>query len=781
VAIFELLRKLGVVAITSVGAVVLWRALGPHYPVKEWLIWRLLPIWGYTLLFNAACVSGGACILRYVLRVRGLPAFEQLLMAMAVGVVEFALLHYLAGAVCAFSAWSALAIPLAMLASGAVLVAELIRELTAWRVRLRVAAGGAGPWVFVATLWGGWCLGLMYLGALAPSAVNFDAAWYHFPTAQDYARIGCLVPFPGENHRAYPHLTSILHTWALLVPGFELRPLNWMLSLHLEYSLVLWRIVGVVAAVRWMLAGQDRRGIWVAFFLFPSIFIYDQNIGGSADHVLGFFAAPVLLALARSLGALDPRRLALLGVVLAGHVLTKYQAIYLVFAVAVVLSVRFVWCAGREVFRRPRRLGWRRLAVAPLVLCGTLLLVSSPHFVKNVVFYGNPVYPFLQSRFPASHPKRVQGPYEEAPVREAFAPKHEGLRRQLWVGEMVFRFPFHTANRNFTEHRPYMGALFSLLLPCLLFVRRGARIRIATAVGLLAFFAWANTAANDRYMLAFLDVFIAVAAALILRIWELGLLARVGLVPLVALQLFWGADAGLFYGAKRIKAGLELLAAGYDGRYDDERFGFQKGPRAIADALPPDAIVLARNYKALLGLERTVLSDIRSAQDYIPYSNVKDPREFWEMLHARGVTHLLYPVGERRPPRWNNIVLFGELFHRYAERPKRIGGVALAELPATSPPKTQPYLVLLLRVKGYPDGLYRVEQLDLDERSPERFTPKPKPLVRWPGGGDPALMARAHALGICRGASPGTGEAALRERFESVERWSDCELYLRRK
>ena len=152
------------------------------------------------------------------------------------------------------------------------------------------------------------------------SAINFDANWYHIPVAQDYVRSSCIVPLPADNHKAYPHLASLIHTWALLVPGLNLVPLKHMLMLHIEFSIVLWRIVGVAAGAAWMLSRKDLRGLWPVFFLFPSVFIYDQNIGGSADHLLGFFAIPMFLALARAWDDASWRWVGLLGFLVGGKI-----------------------------------------------------------------------------------------------------------------------------------------------------------------------------------------------------------------------------------------------------------------------------------------------------------------------------------------------------------------------------------------------------------------------------------------------------------------------------
>lgn len=777
----RVLLGLAATLICACGVYVFARRLDASFPISEWLVWSLLPVWAYALLFNLACVVFGSFLARHLLQDRELPAIERLLQSMMLGLVAFVLGLYLLGFCRLFKPAAAVVLPLAFIGVGFRDARALWQELVAWRAAIAPPKPVERVLGSLAVLSGGALLLFMYLEALDPSAINFDAAWYHFPIAQDYARIGRIVAFPGENHRAFPHLTSMLHTWALLVPRLPRTSQHWMLSLHLEYSIVLWRIVGAAALARRLLGGRDVRGLWAGFFLFSSIFVYDQNIGGSADHFQGFFAVPLALAALNALQRFDVRWCILLGAALGGHVLVKYQGVYLFVAVTLVAGTRLVFLLGRYWWRaRCQRLSsddvpWRPLLRGLGALALTFALVSAAHFGKNAVFYKNPVYPFAQSIFKASEPKRQPGFYTETPIREAFTPREQGLARQVWALRKLFDYSLYTSNRGLTKQRPYMGSLFSLLLPCALLVPTRRRFGVVVALVTLAFMAWANSAPNDRYLISFYDLCIGVALALIVQVWELGWPARVGLVPLVLLQTVWSADAMLYYGRKRLDAAVDMVTDGYDGKYDS-RLNERSTQAQITRATPKDAVILARNYKGLLGLDRTVLSDIRAAQDYISYANLKDPRDFYDVLAARHVTHLLYPKGDRRPERWNNTILFTDLFVHHATRVKRFGKLQLGELPREPPPHTQPYLVVVSGVRGVSDGIYGVEQLDFDPRGPERFTPRPHP--RRPLSAASEVLPDVQAVLTGRRKPKGLSAEELAQ-FESVESWEGTELWLR--
>jgi hypothetical protein len=770
--------------ICGVGAYLFGDNVDRHFAVQQWLVWRLMPIWGYLLLFNFACVAFGAFLLRKLLQQRELPALEALLQSMMLGLTAFVLSLYVCGFARLFRPAVALTLPLVFLIIGFRDAQTLWGRLRQWRAALPRPKPVEQVLGSLAVLGGGAALVFLYLEALDVSNINFDATWYHYPIAQDYARAGRIIPFWGDAHRSFPHLTSMLHTWALLVPGLKHLPQHWMLSLHLEYGVVLWRIVGVAALARWALGGRDVRGLWAGFFLFPSIFIYDQSIGASADHFLGFFAAPALLAAARALKFFDVRWCVLLGVALGSYVLVKYQAIYLLGGIGVIAALRLGYLLARGQLRKRRDtlraddVPWRGLLAGAGAIALTATLVSAPHFGKNAVFHRNPTYPFAQSIFKASYPKQQPGYYREEPYHGGFMPKYSGLKRQQWALGRIFAYSFETANRNLTERRPYMGALFSLLLPCLLLVRHKRRLVLTSGVLFVAFWLWANTAPNDRYLVGFYDLCIGAGLALMVKVWDLGVFARVGLVPLVALQLFWGGDAMLFYGRKELEKALDLIAAGYKGKFDD-RFEAKGAQRQITEATPPNAVILARNYKGLLGLDRTVLGDGADLQDYIRYSRLEDPRAFYEVVKARGVTHLLYPHGQRLPERLNNVFLFDELFMRHAVKLRRFGSLRLAELPAQAPPPNVPYLVLVSGIREYPDGIYAVEQLDIDKRVPNRFSPPPKPRERLSKTELASQLDKVNGMAIGRGKLPKAPSEAL-AKFESVERFSGVEVYLRR-
>ncbi|MSP25093.1 MAG: hypothetical protein EXR75_08000, partial [Myxococcales bacterium] len=375
------------------GVAIYARAVNRVYPIKDWLFWRLVPLWGYSALFAVASLTVGHEVLRRLLPEAQLTRLQRLTLSISLGIIVFVFGLYVGGAAHQFNAPFALALPAVCIAVGARGVWRAFGEPTS------EASLPLGPFQFLALLAGGAAVALLYLQAMTPDAINFDASWYHIPIAQDYARHHRIVQFPGDYNRAFPHLASMIYTWGYLVPGLS-EPQQWMITLHFEFTIVLFRLLGIATLAEWMLA-RKVRGTWAAFLLFPSIFVYDQNLGASSDHFMGFWACPTVLCVGLLLKDPTPRKGILLGAVLGGAMLTKYQAIYTIVAAAVIVGGYWIYRLRRQ---RQRGEPLRQMLALPGYIAIGAALCAAPHFLKNAIFYGNPVYPFGQAIFRTSDP-----------------------------------------------------------------------------------------------------------------------------------------------------------------------------------------------------------------------------------------------------------------------------------------------------------------------------------------------------------------------------------------
>ena len=542
---------------------------------------------------------------------------------------------------------------------------------------------------------------LLYLQCLSPTVINYDARWYHLAIAADYAREGRLVPFYADFNKCFPQLASLIHTWDWLVPGLS-TALRCALALHQELATVLWALAGVAAGAAWFAERERIPGAWAGFFLFPIVFVYDSNIGGGADHVLGLFAVPLFLATVRALEDLAIHRCALVGILTGGALLTRYQSIYLLVPVTALVAGRWL-----DLTIRHRRAGvWR----GPLTALAVGAAVVLPHFLKNVIFYRNPFYPFAIDLFPGSRPRQPDTPF---------------LSRYLFSGDSTIpRGPFFDklghalslALSGVAFRRPLsFGCLFTLATPLWLFVRGRRRLALGVVVVWAALVIWGMTYPVERYVQAFMPLLAAVTVALLVRAWELGGVARAGVLALVILQVVWSADIPFSDGMGRLSAGMELIRGGLAGGARGRFEGVVPAERAIARRLPRSAVLLFHNTRLGLGVDRKVLQDLPGFQALIDSRHARTVRDLYDIYRRVGITHVVH-----EPENWpafskQEEVLFATLLARHAVDPFDEGPYQVFALPEAPPPIEPPYRVLSLGLPGYADGAYPIEALSTFE------------------------------------------------------------------
>jgi len=757
------------------------------YPIQQWLVWRLAVIWLWCLVFNGALLAFGVWLTGRIVGEATLPPLEAAVTSVAVGTVGMGLLLYAAGFLGLLHTWLVLALAAVLLGVGARPLWRLGKRLAAERAALSRPRTAFGRTLALVTIgWVAWSLTFLYLGAMTPDAINHDAAWYHLPTAADYARAGRIVPFAADYLRAMPHLMAVLYSWAFLVPGLPHPALRWMLVLHIEFSMVMWTLVGVAAGARWMLEGRRVPLLWAAFLLFPGIFVYDMHIGGSADHVLGMFTIPLFLTAIRAAERFETRRCLLFAILVAGAVLTKYQSLYLLAGCTAILIPRWAWLLFRRGVPRLRLTAAalparRALLVGPVVIVLAGLALTAPHFLKNIVFYKNPIYPFAQETFSGSQPSFANS----AGMVRGLLTDSQGLPQgsldeRLWEAvKTFFTFSFEP-HYSFVGSLPVIGSLFTLLLPLALVVCGRRRIWAGVLFVFAGMMVWGTIQYADRYLQILTPLMAVVVGALLVRGWQLGWLARIALVPLVLLQVVWGGDIIFVDAWPRIQSAVNLIRSGFDSRRDDEsRFGFRTDERQLGKALPPNAVLLLHSTLMNLGIDRPVLVDVVGRQGLLDYDQVADPRGLWELYHSLGITHLAHlPDIHWATENRAHDVLFEDFVTRFGLDRRRFGGFELVTVPDLAPPPERPYQVLALGI-NYQDGLYGIEQMQVHEAMQPGPNPLPPPRVPWPREDEArhALLGQANTVLIGAGyklapALHETLSAGFREAVEGSENYA---------
>lgn len=771
------LRVLSLVVAALAGAAILYRVVDEHQAVAQWLIWRYLAVWGLAVAFAVSTLSAGLGILSRVLR-STLPLAEHLCIAFALGVYAWFLGSFVAGVLGLFGPVFFVLLPLALFAVGARQSFRFTRRLSR---HVRAARKRARPlpwWAFPVLAFGALGLLLVYVPILTPENVAFDSRWQHLGLAEQYAAQGGIERTPeGWYVATSPHLAATLYSWPMQWPASRLFD-RVMLAAHVEWVCFLFTLVGIAALVKRVL-GRRVRFAWVARFLFPGVFLYDSSLALGADHVAAVFAAPIFVLALHALRDPSARWLSLLAVALAGAVMTKYTSALLL--VAAPLAAVVV-----ASFARLRRPAARRSVLVGLATATVVgLAVTAPHWLKNWVWHGDPLYPLLHAHltprpWTVDSAVRFQKGFVEAELwrpEASWSGLLESLKVTLTHSFVPNDWPaFH-------GKRPVMGSLLTLSLLLLPFVRAPRRLWGLVATIHVGIVIWYWLHHQDRYLQAAMPWMAAATLAILALAWSRAWIVKGAVGVLVGFSIVWGADVPFIPGHAMVgspfKASIDLFASGYQRKTDDVLRPF-RGATEIAKLLPADARVLLHEHRPRLGLRVPVIEDIPNNQGGISYGRLQPGRGIHDLLHDLGVTHVMWQPNVS----FATDSLAGDLvFFHYvtmgARDQRQVGRFAIARLPERAPPVVSTE-VLVLACRGFevPSGIYALGDLTLP---PYRFDPPlspPSPLRAVPA--DPvALRRELSRVGFAVVDTPCQNSALVREGgFQLMARRKKAELWL---
>jgi len=603
-----------------------------HYPLREWLFFMVLRYWLFALFFAGACLSAGLAVTRRLLP-DCLRVSDRWTFAFALGVLVFALGVFFAGLAGLFGrvfffAWPCLLWPLGG--------RELLADIGYARRQMCRADGKLGlPGNYIeagALMLLVLSLVAIYVQVMTPANLGADSYWYHLPIAEHYVAGGAIRPFAeGWYLGAYPQLATLLYTWAFLSPG-ELFD-HIALCSHVEWILFLPTLLGVSALTRQLLGSARLPYAAAVVFLFPGIFLYDSSLITGADHIHAFFAPALGLGLLRLLDRFDRRNAVAVGILTAAPLLTKYQGVY--FFVPVSLLV-----LGLAI--------GRKRIVPALVWAAALAAVTSVHWLKNWIWYGDPVYPLLH-KYLAARPF-----YEGAGAhldREYWAAKFllwgTFWQRVQQTLDSLVTFSFIPHNWGFHGSRPVFGSLFTLLVPVALFFGRRKRLWLMILGVHIAVVVWFVTSHQDRFLQAILPWMAACTAAIMALSWQCGRLVRAMLSLLVAFQLIWGADvyflrAHAMIDDSPLKPLVDYVSAGHYQRYADQRKVPDGVMKNIGERLPKHAKLLIHERHDRLGIMAQTITDGLGWQGAIDYLRLEAPEQTGKLWRELGTTHAMW-------------------------------------------------------------------------------------------------------------------------------------------
>lgn len=720
-----------VVALGLVGGLVFFaREVNEHYAIENWLFPRYAVYWLCCLTWLVGALGTGYLTLTRVFRAN-LPVYEATLLSLVIGLLEYETVMLLVGAVQRFGTAAFFAVPLAFLLVGARSFFSLVHRFLEI-ARRRRPLGALG---FVALVFGIFGLAMVYFVILTPENVQFDSRWKHLSLAEDWVAWGGLRRRDeGWVFSARPHYTSLLYTWAFLLPEAKLFD-KMVLSAHLEFVVfAVTTLVGIPALVRRLVPAVDPRVVWAARFLFPGVFLYDSSLSAGADHVGATFGVAACLCLFRAWKRLDLTSVLLLAVALGGGVLVKETVALMLVpfpALAVVVRALYLLVQGwrKRADAQTLRNAWR----SPLLAVAVGLAVTAPMWLKNLIWYGDPLYPSLHDLFGSSPwsneaSYRLKWAYQEA---QMWAPSRD-LDGLLETFRALFTYSFEPHDwKRFHRNVPVFGSLFTLLLVCLPFLRGAGRIWAVVAWVHVAIFAWFSVHHQDRYLQCVLPLMSACTAAIMILIFRrFGAIARASLGLLVAFQVVWGGDVYFLQthamARSPVKKVVDLISAGFEGKFE-ERFRVQNGFQAIGRLVPDDARLLLHETNINLGTGVTTVLDNPGWQYALEYGAAKDPAGIYRMLKDVNVTHLWAKTDRTRgTDSVAGELLFYDFLRRHAPEQRTVAGGILAKLGDEPPEGPFESRVLVISCgRDYRSGWY-----ELSDLATPPFGPRAKRLPR---------------------------------------------------
>lgn len=687
-------------ALATMLAVVNW-----HYAIVYWLFWRFLLVAGLAVGWAVSCLSGGYFLLGK-LRLPLESAVTEAVLAFPLGVLAFQSAIFVLGLVHLLGVVTFFVLPLVFLGAGR---DHLRRAARACR------SGLLPPRNFVhlaMTLFGVAGVAVLYFQILSPASLHWDARWYHLPLGQLYALQGGIWRSPERWWLAgYPHGASLLYAWAFLLPHVLLFD-QLELCLHIELVVFLGTIASIPTLVRHLVSGVKTEGTWAAIFLFPGIFLYDSNLAGAADHIAALFCIPITIALIRLWRRWEVGEAILFGAFIGAALIAKYSVWMMLFLPGLLFLIRAV---GLGLARRRGGGDPAPFVVRPLLAgLATILIVSAQHWLKNWIWYGDPLYPILAETLhvkpwsaEASASYHLFDSFHFAPP-----PGWEGLRDALQSAATFAFIPndWPVFHRNV----PVFGFLFSLSALCLPFVRAGARLWLTYLGVLISIVFWYLTTHQDRYLQSWLPVMVACTVSTLGLAWQRRTLAVRGLIiALLGFQIVWGGDVPFFPTHNLINDSPIRLVSGFLAS------GFLRTPNRlrlfgdeglVAERLPRDANLLVHETNMHVGFGVRAVND--QWQSRISYAALASPAAIYRELADMKVTHLVW---EAKATGWNSVgsdLAFMSFVLNHAVEPEVFGTFTLARFPAAPPPETFNDRVAVLACNNpFSNGFYRIHDL----------------------------------------------------------------------
>jgi len=203
---------------------------------------------------------------------------------------------------------------------------------------------------------------------------DYDGLMYHLQAPKLFLQAGRIYPLPENIQANFPFTIEMLFTIGIALQSDVLASqLNLLFALLLVLAVYCFGRQYMSRAAGW-LAVAILLGIWI----FP-LWASSQNV----DIAWALYEFLAFFGLVRWQKKDSQRWLMFAGLMAGFAIGTKYMALGGVF----VLGLFVLW--------QSRHMGWHKILVNGVIFGGIALFIGSPWYLKNLVWFGNPVFPFI--------------------------------------------------------------------------------------------------------------------------------------------------------------------------------------------------------------------------------------------------------------------------------------------------------------------------------------------------------------------------------------------------
>ncbi|HAH31828.1 MAG TPA: hypothetical protein DCL44_05890 [Elusimicrobia bacterium] len=479
------------------------------------------------------------------------------------------------------------------------------------------------------------CAVVMSVLATTGPEIFYDALLYHLALPKLYLLNGRIIPTPENLYSGIPFNLEMLYGLALSLSDERLAAL-FHFSFGLGTALAVWA---------WLRRRvSNEAGVFGAliYYLCPLTLYGSWQCG--IDLGTCFYIALAFTTLSFSLEASEPAKARVWAVItgiFAGFAVgVKYTLLPLCAAFGLV----HLWLRAREG-KSARDTVWMAAAA---------LAAFAPWLIKNSLFYGNPVYPFLHNIFGHAAPALWPQFLADAQSRNLVQlfTTVEG-----WKSFFTTPWQISAGTQRISD---WLGAVFLLFLPSLftlpwgIFKRELSIPAVSTAAAALViagYFSWNLTSTQVRFLVPILPLLACVFAMAATKNTAPGFLRKTAWAAAIIFSIYnfqeiFIAGETSYIGRWDILAGRQARADYLKSQHLSYGLPYYAAMEYINGKLPPDAKVLFLGESRAYYCERKFIA-----------ATVFDDNPFWvqarksgtgaelrDWLKVEGVTHIFISV-----------------------------------------------------------------------------------------------------------------------------------------